>query len=171
MSFEPAKYSSVKGVAYALIESYSFMDSLKWVDYTYARKHESDDPQTLRAMYYPNLRLYSAPAAPEKAQQAAVDAGLAFLKRFGRRAAMSLAVYLFSFVPVVGRFVLPAASFYAFNKAVGPVPATAIFGVGVFLPRRYLVVFLQSYFASRSLMRELVSPIHPSTPFFPPPLP
>lgn len=72
---------------------------------------------------------------------------------------MSLAIYLLSMLPLVGRFVLPAASFYTFNKAVGPVPAVAIFGSGLFLPKRLLVVFLQSYFSSRSLMRELVSKI------------
>ena len=85
-----------------------------------------------------------------------MDAAIAFLMRFGRRAGISLAIYALSYLPVVGRFVLPAASFYTFNKAVGPVPATVIFGSGVFLPRRYLIVFLQSYFSSRSLMRELV---------------
>ena len=131
------------------------MDSLNWVDLTYAKKHKSDDPTTLRATYYPNMRLYSSHGAG-RSQQAAMDAGVAFLKRYGRRTALSLVVYMFSYVPVVGRFVLPAASFYAFNQAVGPIPATAIFGVGVFLPRRFLIVFLQSYFASRSLMRDLV---------------
>ena len=85
-----------------------------------------------------------------------MDAAIAFLMRFGRRAGISLAIYALSYLPVVGRFVLPAASFYTFNKAVGPVPATVIFGSGIFLPRRYLIVFLQSYFSSRSLMRELV---------------
>jgi hypothetical protein len=84
------------------------------------------------------------------------EAVVAFLLRFSRRAGISLAIYLLSFLPLVGRFVLPAASFYTFNNAVGPVPATLIFGIGIFLPRRYLVVFLQSYFSSRSLMRELV---------------
>lgn len=58
----------------------------------------------------------------------------------------------------MGRLVLPAASFYTFNKAVGLGPASVIFGTGVFLPRKYLVIFLQSYFASRSLMRELLEP-------------
>ncbi|KAL9598950.1 MAG: hypothetical protein Q9179_003729 [Wetmoreana sp. 5 TL-2023] len=71
---------------------------------------------------------------------------------------MSLGIYMLSYLPVVGRFVLPAASFYTFNNTVGPIPATAIFGSGIFLPRRYLVVFLQSYFSSRSLMRELLEP-------------
>ena len=82
---------------------------------------------------------------------------MAFLIRYGRRAGISLAIYALSHVPVVGRFVLPAASFYTFNKAVGPQPAVVIFGAGIFLPRRWLVTFLQSYFSSRSLMRELVS--------------
>ena len=78
--------------------------------------------------------------------------------RFARKAGISLAIFALSYVPIVGRLVLPAASFYTFNKAVGLGPASVIFGTGVFLPRRYLVIFLQSYFASRSLMRELLEP-------------
>jgi len=132
------------------------MDSLQWVDQTYTQKHKSEDPTKLRAMYYPNLRMYSTHGETSK-QRAPMDAAMAFFIRYGRRAAISLAVYLLSYLPVVGRFVLPAASFYTLNNALGPIPATVIFGSGVFLPRRYLVVFLQSYFSSRSLMRELVS--------------
>jgi hypothetical protein len=79
-----------------------------------------------------------------------------FLIRFGRKAGISLAIYLLSFLPVIGRFVLPAASFYTFQHFVGTPPAVVIFGTSVFLPRRYLVTFLQTYFSSRSLMRELV---------------
>ncbi len=87
----------------------------------------------------------------------AMDGVVAFIIRYARRTGISLAIYALSHLPVVGRFVLPAASFYTFNKAVGPKPAIAIFGSAIFLPRRYLIVFLQSYFSSRSLMRELVS--------------
>ena len=133
-----------------------FMESLQWVDQTYIQKHKSEDPKTLRAMYYPNLRMYSTHGVASK-HRAPMDAAIAFLMRFGRRAAISLAVYLLSYLPVVGRFVLPAASFYTVLNAAGPIPATVIFGSGIFLPRRYLVVFLQSYFSSRSLVRELVS--------------
>ena len=132
-----------------------FMDSLQWVDQTYIQKHKSEDPNTLRAMYYPNLRMYSTHGDTSK-QRKPKDAALTFLVRYGRRAGMSLAIYMLSYLPYVGRFVLPAASFYTFNNAVGPIPATVIFGSGLFLPRRYLIVFLQSYFSSRSLMRELV---------------
>ena len=131
------------------------MDSLQWVDETYIQKHKSEDPNTLRAMYYPNLRMYSTHGETSK-QRTPMDAALAFLIRYGRRAGISLVIYLLSYIPYVGRFVLPAASFYTFNNAVGPIPAMIIFGSGIFLPRRYLIVFLQSYFSSRSLMRELV---------------
>ena len=132
------------------------MQSLQFVDQTYYKKHQSEDPSKLRADYHSNLSLYSTHGEKSR-KRSPLEAGKKFLIRYGRRAAISLGVYLLSFLPVVGRFVLPAASFYTFNKAVGPVPATLIFGTGVFLPRRYLVVFLQSYFSSRSLMRELVS--------------
>lgn len=128
------------------------MDSLEWVDKTYVQKHKSDDPANLRAMYYPNMRQYTT-----NARKSPKDAITAFLIRYARRAGISLAVYMLSYVPVLGRFVLPAASFYTFNRAVGPKPAILIFGSAVLLPRRYLVMFLQSYFSSRSLMRELVS--------------
>lgn len=131
------------------------MDSLQWVDQTYYAKHKSEDPKTLRATYFAELRMYSAHGDTSK-HRAPMDAALAFLIRFGRRAGISLAIYALSYLPIVGRFVLPAASFYTFNNAVGPIPATIIFGSGIFLPRRYLIVFLQSYFSSRSLMRELV---------------
>lgn len=79
-----------------------------------------------------------------------------FLMRFGKKAGISLAVFALSYVPYVGRLVLPAASFYTFKSVAGWGPAGIVFGTGIFLPRRYLVIFLQSYFASRSLMRELV---------------
>ncbi|KAL8735538.1 MAG: hypothetical protein Q9166_000706 [cf. Caloplaca sp. 2 TL-2023] len=134
-----------------------FMDSLQWVDQTYLQKHKSEDPSALRAMYYPNLRMYSTHGDASK-HKAPFDAAMSFLYRYGHRATMSLGIYMLSYLPIVGRFVLPAASFYTFNNAVGPIPATVIFGTGVFLPRRYLVIFLQSYFSSRSLMRELLEP-------------
>ena len=133
-----------------------FMDSLQWVDQTYYKKHKSEDPKTLRATYYAELRMYQAHGDTSQ-KKPWLDAVVAFLIRYGRRAGISLAVYALSYLPVIGRFVLPAASFYTFNNVVGPVPATIIFGSGLFLPRRYLVKFLTSFFSSRSLMRELVS--------------
>lgn len=131
-----------------------FMESLRWVDSTYIQKHKSDNPAGLRAMYYPNLRLYDSHGETKKKDP--YKAMIAFLRRFGTKAGLSLGVYLLSFLPVVGRFVLPAASFYTFHKAVGLQPAVLVFGSSLILPKRYLIMFLQSYFSSRSLMRELV---------------
>ncbi|KAL8713878.1 MAG: hypothetical protein Q9220_002024 [cf. Caloplaca sp. 1 TL-2023] len=131
--------------------------AVPWVDQTYVQKHKSEDAKSLRAMYYPNLRMYST-HGDTSTHKEPMDAVLAFLYRYGRRAAMSLGIYLLTYIPVVGRFVLPAASFYTFNNAVGPIPASIIFGSGIFVPKRYLVIFLQSYFSSRSLMRELLQP-------------
>lgn len=138
-----------------------FMDSLRWVDQTYIQKHKSEDPHNLRAMYYPNLNMYQthAPKSEEK-KPPLKQAIMAFAIRYGRKAGISLAVLGLSYVPYVGRFVLPVASFYTFQKSVGPQPAVAIFAVSLLMPRRYLVSFLQSYFSSRTLMRELVSGVY-----------
>jgi hypothetical protein len=131
------------------------MDSVKWVDSTYYAKHKGEDPSTLRETYYQNLRMYSTKDGSTHTRSTA-EAVTMFLMRFGKKAGISLAVFALSYVPYVGRLVLPAASFYTFNKVAGLGPAAIVFGTGIFLPRRYLVIFLQSYFASRSLMRELV---------------
>ncbi|KAK4464267.1 Acetamidase/Formamidase family-domain-containing protein [Cladorrhinum samala] len=135
-----------------------FMDSLRWVDTTYVQKHKHDeDPSRLRAMYYPQLKQYRISDGSTGSTSTAENVSR-FLMRFARKGGISLAVFLLSYLPYVGRFVLPAASFWTFNKAVGLGPAGIIFGTGVLLPRRYLVIFLQSYFASRSLVRELLEP-------------
>ncbi|KAM3548421.1 hypothetical protein ARSEF4850_009422 [Beauveria asiatica] len=135
-----------------------FMQSLQWVDLTYTQKHKHDDQCQLRGLYYPNLRQYGGPSAGKPKKTDTWIAVHAFLSRFRRKALLSLAIFALSHVPGIGKFVLPAASFYTFKQAVGTGPAVVIFGAGIFLPRRYLVIFLQTYFSSRSLMRELLVP-------------
>ncbi|KAI0206022.1 transmembrane protein UsgS [Astrocystis sublimbata] len=134
-----------------------FMDSLRWVDMTYVTKHKNEDPDDLRDMYYPNLRQYKQVDGSTHSKSSA-EAISMFIWRFARKAGISLAIFALSYVPYIGKLVLPAASFYTFNKAVGLGPAAVIFGTGIFLPKRYLVIFLQTYFSSRSLMRELLEP-------------
>lgn len=134
------------------------MDSLLWVDQTYVQKHKSEDPHNLRALYHQNLEQYPRHAPKtEKEKTPLKQAVLMYATKQGRKAAISLAVLALSYVPYVGRFVLPAASFYTFRTAVGTQPAAAIFAASLLFPRRYLVTFLQAYFSSRTLMRELVS--------------
>ncbi|KAH8653312.1 transmembrane protein UsgS [Xylariales sp. PMI_506] len=134
-----------------------FMDSLQWVDITYVQKHKHENPDTLRDMYYPNLQRYSKKDGSTHSTSTA-EAVSMFLYRFSRKAGLSLAVFGLTYVPYLGRLVLPASSFYTFKNAVGFGPASVIFGISLFFPKRYLVIFLQTYFASRSLMRELLEP-------------
>jgi hypothetical protein len=109
-------------------------------------------------MYYPNLEKYPDHAPkPDKEKKPIKQAVIIYASKQGRKAAISLAVLALSYVPYVGRLVLPAASFYTFRKSVGTQPAAAIFAASLLFPRKYLVSFLQAYFSSRTLMRELVS--------------
>jgi hypothetical protein len=136
-----------------------FMESLAWVDRTYVQKHQSEDPTQLRAMYHSTLKMYSTHGEKQKKEQRSIlDGVIIFATKYGRRAAISLVIYFLTFAPVIGPFILPAASFYTFNKAVGPVPAALVFALGLVVPKRYMVHFLQTYFSSRSLMRQLLEP-------------
>ena len=149
-------------------DKHSFMESLKWVDKTYSQKHRQDDPKDLRAMYYPNMIQYPTsgkdakpskqhiPAHPHGSPRTLQDAVQAFGRRYSKKFALMLAIYVASLMPLVGRFIAPAVSFYTFRRTVGTNPAAIIFGTGLLLPRRFLITFLQTYFASRSLMRDLV---------------
>ncbi|RYP33894.1 hypothetical protein DL767_004521 [Monosporascus sp. MG133] len=134
-----------------------FMDSLKWVDLTYVQKHKHENPDNLRAMYYPHLRQYKKKDGSTHSTSTAEAASM-FIWRFTRKALISLAIFCLSYLPYVGRLVLPALSVYTFHRAVGLGPAAVVFGTGILLPKRYLIIFLQTYFASRSLMRELLEP-------------
>lgn len=133
------------------------MQSLRWVDATYIQKHKKDDPNQLRGLYYPSLSQYRSGVPAGKKEQSKSRV-IRFISRFARKGLISLFVFTCSYIPYFGRFVLPAASFYTTKKAIGIGPSTLVFSTGLFIPRRYLVVFLQTYFASRSLMRELLEP-------------
>ncbi|OAA54824.1 formamidase [Niveomyces insectorum RCEF 264] len=110
-----------------------FMQSLQWVDTTYAQKHAREGPVDPRQRYYENLCRYAHVSRSQKAQKtttspvphvAWLDSGLGrLLWRFARKGLLSLAVFALSYVPGVGRLVLPA-----------------------------------TYYGQRSLVRELLAP-------------
>lgn len=131
------------------------MQSIQWVDTTYIQKHKSEDPDTLRAMYFPSLVMFPTKGGPHSSRPKS-DMIKSFVNRYGKKMGMLLAVYFLSMIPVIGRFVTPAASFYTFRSHVGTAPAAVIFGAGLILPKTFIIRFLHTYFASRSLMRELV---------------
>ncbi|KAI5287053.1 hypothetical protein KEM52_001779, partial [Ascosphaera acerosa] len=151
-----------------------FMESLRWADATYLAKHAGEDPATLRPAYHPNLAAWPANARRSGARSTAetqTSGGsgggervpaqakvAAVLRRSARRTALSVGVYALSHAPHVGKYVYPAASYWAFRQEVGDLPAGVLFAAGLVLPKRWMVLFFQSYYSSRSLMRELLRP-------------
>ncbi|KAJ5970818.1 uncharacterized protein N7479_000736 [Penicillium vulpinum] len=134
-----------------------FMQSIHWVDTTYIQKHKSEDPRHLRSLYYPNLSQYSAKGG-SSVSRPFPEALKSFFNRYTKKVGMMLGLYLLSMVVIIGRFVMPAATFYTFRSHVGSTPAAVIFGIGLILPKTYIIMFLHTYFSSRSLMRELLEP-------------
>ncbi|EWC47980.1 hypothetical protein DRE_02862 [Drechslerella stenobrocha 248] len=137
-----------------------FMESLSWVDETNLRKHANDVPP--RNGYYQSLAqwkpgvaaAHAAPANKDKRSNKSVD----FIRRMAYKGAVSLAVYLSSTAPIVGRLVLPAASAFSIHPTIGIGPAIAVFVAGLWVPRPQMVIVLQAYHASRSLVRQLLEP-------------
>lgn len=89
----------------------------------------------------------------------------AFLRRSFTKAVISLTVYILSFAPLFGNFVIPAVSFYSFNKVVGTPTAVGIFAIGFTLPRRWMFMFLSTFWGGRSLVRELLAPYFSRVPY------
>ncbi len=131
-----------------------FMTSMTWVDRIYKEKHRNDDLTKLRPFYVLSLKRY----APVNKNE--------FFNRTLKRSVLALLIYSASFVPAIGQFVLPALSFYSLHQAIGLVPAGVIFSIaGLFLPRHYFVIFLQTYFSTRSLTRQLLNPYFSRIPY------
>lgn len=145
-----------------------FLMSLRFVDHVYKQRHPSSDRE-----YYPALMQYDRrhleptdqSGSRTHAHHEPMGELSRFLKGYARRAAFTMAIYVLSGVPYVGRFVLPAISFRSFNGVVGTEAAVAVFAVGMFLPRRAMVVFLSAFWGGRSLVRELLQPYFRRLPF------
>ncbi|KAK6540342.1 hypothetical protein TWF694_009145 [Orbilia ellipsospora] len=145
-----------------------FMESLNWVDVTYLRKHSSEHPQNLRAPYYQNLVLWEKGAKANETRGGDRRGGARqneFLRGMAKKGIISLVVYLSSMVPLAGKLVLPAASAFSVHPAVGIGPAIGVFVAGLFVPRKRIVVVLQAYHASRTLMRQLLEPYFTRIPY------
>ncbi|KAF3199721.1 hypothetical protein TWF679_001238 [Orbilia oligospora] len=79
----------------------------------------------------------------------------------------STLLYISSLIPWAGILVLPAASAWSLHPAVGIGPALGVFLTGLFVPRKQMVIVLQAYHASRSLVRTLLEPYFSRIPFTP----
>jgi hypothetical protein len=145
-----------------------FLESIRFVDKVYKKKHPNSNRE-----YYSAIMQYQRRHV-EARQQRQLWHGLRsestgelnqFLKSYAKRVGFTLLVYVLSSVPVVGRFVLPLVSFRSFNRVVGTNAAVVVFGVGMLLPRRAMLVFLSAFWGGRSLVHELLQPYFRRVPF------
>ncbi|ANB14287.1 hypothetical protein AWJ20_5252 [Sugiyamaella lignohabitans] len=81
-----------------------------------------------------------------------------FLANYVQRSGTTLLALLFSHVPIIGPLVLPVLSFMSFNSVAGTPAAVVVFAIGFMVPRRMMIVFLSSFWGSRSLVHELLIP-------------
>lgn len=156
-----------------------FLFSLEFVDKIYKKKH----PESNRYFYSPLAHTQKHHAAHKRiahtypkptdiagwleylGQFLTHDSGfIQFLKRYLKHSALSLAVFLLSGVPIFGRVVLPATSFYSLKKVIGTSSAVAIFAVGLIVERKYMIIFLSTFWGGRRLVRELLAPFFSRVP-------
>lgn len=142
-----------------------FMQSLKWVDHTNRKKHEHTAHDKFRVDFYQNLKEYPRFSAGYGSPNQSTNTLHRIIFKYCRKGLVSLLVMSLSYLPGIGQLILPALSFYTFKNAVGFTFAGVIFGSSIVLPRRYLIIFLQTYFATRTLTRELLEPYFSRVPF------
>lgn len=165
----------------------TFMLALAWVDRTYLAKHLPGSatnpgmavpPEMTSRLYHPTLALYkphkdSVPPAESDPKKALKPKTLKknsplkkFLFRSARKAGISLGIYIATFIPYLGPLVLPASSIYSLQSVTGPLPAAVFAFAALFIfPKSLTVKILQTYFASRSLVRDLLEPYFSRLPF------
>ncbi|KAF9917536.1 hypothetical protein BX616_000695 [Lobosporangium transversale] len=82
-----------------------------------------------------------------------------YVRRTWRRLKWALLFLVLSWVPVVGRFAFPIASFLSTIQSIGSKPLAIVFALMSFmLPRSVSIYILKGFFACRALTRELLDP-------------
>ncbi|CAG8511958.1 2195_t:CDS:2 [Funneliformis caledonium] len=130
-----------------------FIESLRNVDTKYLKKHQGE--QNLRASYAPALEKYQYGH-----DTVYLNEMFQYLKRTWNQIKIALLLYFLSLLPYVGKIVYPAASAYALINSLGYFPAIT---VGVFMyiipgTKPFAIIFLETLYSSRAMMRELLEP-------------
>lgn len=139
-----------------------FIQSMQFVDQTYVQKHSAQGERELRPSYSASLNKYPY-------HSSRVTNMHNFFRRYYKRLRLFIPVYLASSLPVVGPLALPMAGFYTLLKNLG-LPAALVFSVIITAvpPLKPLAtLFLESFFSSRTLTRELLEPYFARVKFTP----
>ncbi|KAI1293924.1 hypothetical protein EDD11_008346 [Mortierella claussenii] len=82
-----------------------------------------------------------------------------YMRRTWRRLKWGLLFLVLSWIPVLGRFAFPIASFLSTIQAIGSKPLAIVFAAASFmLPRSLSIYLLKGFFGCRALTRELLDP-------------
>ncbi|CAG8794957.1 18645_t:CDS:2, partial [Racocetra persica] len=128
-----------------------FMESLRHIDHTYIKKHKND--QDLRPAYTPALERYEYNINYWNEMKQYLFHTLNQIK-------VTMILYLISLIPFIGVLVYPIASAYALVNSLGYKPAIVV-GILMYITpgtKPIAMVFLESVYSSRTLMRELLEP-------------
>ncbi|GAB5586122.1 hypothetical protein Unana1_01022 [Umbelopsis nana] len=83
---------------------------------------------------------------------------LQYMQRSFKKARIGIVVYLLSLLPIIGRFVLPAAGAYTVYKSLGKGQAAVVGICFMILPPHITRIIMRALFEMRALMRELLEP-------------
>ncbi|KAG0320462.1 hypothetical protein BGZ99_004494 [Dissophora globulifera] len=147
-----------------------FVDALQYSDYLLAQEHDhakleqarnptAVDP-ALPSIYVMDHRGPFTPALlsyPYKVQT--WQEMWRYMRRTWKRLKWALLFLVLSWVPVIGRFAFPVASFLSTIQSIGSKPLAVVFAIASFmLPRSISIYFLKGFFGCRALTRELLDP-------------
>ncbi|KAG0214510.1 hypothetical protein BGX28_001964 [Mortierella sp. GBA30] len=82
-----------------------------------------------------------------------------YMRRTWKRLKWALLFLVLSWIPILGRFAFPVASFLSTIQSIGSKPLAIVFAVTSFLlPRSLSIYLLKGFFGCRALTRELLDP-------------
>ncbi|KAF9430374.1 hypothetical protein BGZ76_000857 [Entomortierella beljakovae] len=82
-----------------------------------------------------------------------------YIRKTWKRMKWGLLFLVLSWVPVIGRFAFPVASFLSTLQSIGSKPLAIFFAITSFmLPRSVSIYLLKGFFGCRALTRELLDP-------------
>lgn len=140
-----------------------FLSSMEFIDSVYLQKH----PERSSQQFYDNLVALSSeekitslrPSWRQIRSKYSTSQSFAvFVQRYVRNWLSNIGVFFLGKVPYIGSVVVGLISFLNLNNKIGTVRALSVFGVLQVLPKSFGVLFLTTYWGSRSMVHDLLLP-------------
>ncbi|ORZ17638.1 hypothetical protein BCR42DRAFT_490357 [Absidia repens] len=129
-----------------------FMETIHYIDDIGKKKHDKEEATTYTMALVQRSAMYS------NKKKEVWPSMKSFVLRTWKKVRLGLVIFLLSLLPVVGRFVFPAAGAYTTFKSLGNTQGIAVGICFVFLPRWATMMLVRALIGMRTLMRELLEP-------------